>query len=624
MDVCYVILAKIFNLSITGSIAVMAVLALRFLLRRAPKQFSYMLWAIVLFRLLCPVSFSSPISLWNLADSSFGESSELKYISTDSSLVNKAETADGSVTKESIPAAEQNMGNHSSRHQSMKQTADAFGEKPIAVWFAVWLLGAGGMACYGILSALRLNRQLKCSIRVRANICLADGIQTPFVFGVLQPRIYLPSGLGEREQHYIILHEQYHILRKDYLFRLAAFAALCLHWFNPFVWLAFSLSEKDMEMSCDEAVMKRVKCDIRSEYARSLLSLAVGRRRITGVPLTFGESNTKSRIKNVMNYRKSGVSILVAAVIVVAIGTVCLVTNPVTADSAKNILFSGGESQNIISGPPKNVLENHYQQLTIEVENAVKETVAYGNPDAELIIESLLEEICSGMPEATSAPQDYIAAHSSEYQQLISYRGFTVSYCVSRFEAGMETGLEGHIMARVLEELLETKGRLPANAGEMANGQEWYDFLKNTAPDILAKYCGLEEEPVVMELGIPVSLPENSSWIQNRVVKQSDERHFEIQYYDSVLAGQCTLWAVKGEEIHLPELGEQDWEEETWGGSDSYGKNVYVDVKYNEKWVLAEWEYQNYRFAILGEVSAQQTDIISVPKVALGVIMELE
>ncbi len=619
MDFCYVILTKIFNLSITGGIAVLAVLALRFLLCKAPKQFSYILWGIVLFRLLCPVSFSSPVSLWNLADISFEESGELEYIPTDSSLANTIAAADGSAVEESIPAAKQNIG-----VVEYEQAAKAFWEIPIAIWFAVWMLGAGCLACYGILSALRLNRQLKSSMHVRENIYLADGIETPFVFGVLQPRIYLPSGLGEQEQHYIILHEQYHILRKDYLFRPVAFAALCLHWFNPLVWLAFVLSGKDMEMSCDEAVMKKVKRDIRSEYASYLLSLAAGRRRITGVPLTFGESDTKSRIVNVMNYKKTGIVILAAALIVVAVGTVCLVTNPVTADSAKNTLFSGGESQNIISGPPKNVLENHYQQITLEMENAVKEIIAYGNPDAELIIENLLDEICSGMPQAVSNPHDYIAAHSWEYQQLISYRSFTLSYCVSRFEAGMETGLEGNIMARVLEELLKTKGKLSADAGETANGQEWYDSLKTTAPDILVKYCGLEEEPAVMELGIPVSLPENSSWIQDRVVKQSDERHFEIQYYDSVLEGQCTLWAVKDEEVHLPELGEQDWEEETWAGSNRYGKNVYVDVKYNEKWVLAEWEYQNYRFAILGEVSAQQTDIISVPKVALGVIMELE
>ena len=199
-----------------------------------------------------------------------------------------------------------------------------------------------------------------------------------------------------------------------------------------------------------------------------------------------------------------------------------------------------------------------------------------------------------------------------------------MDYCVSRFEAGFETGLEGHIMARIIEGLLGTKGKLPINAEEAPNVQEWYESLKTNAPNLLEKYCGLEKEPAVMELGIPVSLPENPNWIQNRVLKQSDERHFEMQYYDSILEGQCTLWAVKDGEINLPELGEQDWAEETWQGSSSSGQNVYVNVKSNEKWALAEWEYQGYRFAILGEISVQEADISPVPKTALNVIMYLQ
>ncbi len=785
MNICYVVLTKIFNLSITGSIAVLVVLALRFLLRKAPSQFSYMLWAIVLFRLLCPFSVSSPVSLWNLADISVRESGELEYISTvslmakttaetDSTVAEESMTAaetDSSVTGESMTEAELDSNvrssgtdkdknvllesvigkdniNHYQQSQNMELVSNVFRGLPIAVWFAVWLLGVGGMACYGILSALRLNRQLKCSMCIRENIYLADGIETPFVFGVLQPKIYLPSGLGEQEQHYIILHEQYHILRKDYLFRPVAFAALCLHWFNPFAWLAFVLSGKDMEMSCDEAVMKKEKGDIRSEYASSLLSLASGRKRITGVPLTFGESDTKSRIKNVINYKKTGIVILVAAVMVVAVGTVCLVTNPVTANPAKNAQLSNRKFPNAISQSQENISENHYQQITMEEEKAIEkaiiennnsghadeydfsccnyinlqavscekvgqqtvayygwayygeykfledgmeevggyhvpvaltfgkssngyrlqeywepgdgddfyddirrkfpadiaaeaaagrqkfvleqvqdcyaQAIAYGGIDMEPIIEYLLEVICTGMPEESSAPQDYISAHDGEYRELSYYCDYTVDYCVSRFEAGFETGLEGHIMARIIEGLLGTKGKLPLNAEEAPNGQEWYESLKTNAPNLLEKYCGLEKEPAVMELGIPVSLPENPNWIQNRVLKQSDERHFEMQYYDSILEGQCTLWAVKDGEINLPELGEQDWAEETWQGSSSSGQNVYVNVKSNEKWALAEWEYQGYRFAILGEISVQEADISPVPKTALNVIMYLQ
>lgn len=126
------------------------------------------------------------------------------------------------------------------------------------------------------------------------------------------------------------------------------------------------------------------------------------------------------------------------------------------------------------------------------------------------------------------------------------------------------------------------------------------------------------------KLGISIYLPENQSWIQNQVLQQSDENYFEIQYYDSILEGQCTLWVVKDEELDIPQLKNQDWTEEAWYGTTRSGQNINVNVQYNDNLVLAEWEYKNYKFAILGEVSAQQPEIISVPKTALDVIMGLE
>ena len=261
-----------------------------------------------------------------------------------------------------------------------------------------------------------------------------------------------------------------------------------------------------------------------------------------------------------------------------------------------------------------------------QIRDCYAQAISYGNVDTDPIIERFIEEICSGMPKQSSNPQDYLEAHDWECRELSYYDSYTVSYCVSRFEAGMETGLEGQVMARIVEELLGTKGKFSFNAGQASNGQEWYDSLKKGAPEILKDYIAQEKEPAVTELGIPVCLPENSSWIQNPVWKQSDEHRLEIQYYDSILEGQCTLWVVKDENLDLPESGEQDWKEETWGGTTGSGKMVNVNVKYNETQALAEWEYQDYQFAILGEVPAGQPDVVisPIPKTALNVIMGLD
>ena len=407
MDIYSVILTKIFNLSITASITILAVLMLRLLLCKAPKRFSYLLWGIVLFRLLCPISFSSPVSLWNLTDLSVKDSGELNYFSSGNSL-----TKDSSVK---TPAATDDPFSHDSMVTEKKQLASAesvidpdrnasvksvmeqyknnnflssgnttftntflFGI-PISFCFAIWLLGAICLAGSGIISALRLNSQLKCSMKIRENIYLADDIATPFVYGLLHPKIYLPSNLGEQEQSYIILHEQHHIHRRDHLLKLLAFAALCLHWFNPLVWLAFVLSGKDMEMSCDEAVMRKMNHDIKSEYAQSLLSLAVGRRRIIGSPLSFGENDIKSRIKNVMHYKKPKLIILAIAIIVCMIGTASLITNPTAANLTGNLLQSVKGFQDTMIVNKEDAIKKHEQPLTAEEEKAIKNVIMNAN-----------------------------------------------------------------------------------------------------------------------------------------------------------------------------------------------------------------------------------------------------
>lgn len=321
----YTFLPRLLNMSLTASVAIMAVLLLRLLLKKLPKVLSYALWGIVLFRLLCPVALSSGVSLFGLLDAPAAQSgalsSRMEYIPSD--LVH---TAYPSVT---LPLPGVGAAVNQALPQGGEQLAADPLEAPISIAAYIWLAGALAMGVCTAASCLRLRGKLLTASPLRENIYLADDIGTPFVMGLLRPKIYLPSSLDAREQAYIILHEQYHIRRLDHIMKALAFAALCLHWFNPLVWFAFALAEKDMEMSCDEAVIRRLGDGVRADYAASLLSLSTGRR--FGVPLAFGENDTKSRIRNLATRKKTAFWLVLAAATVCIILAAALLTNPGTA-----------------------------------------------------------------------------------------------------------------------------------------------------------------------------------------------------------------------------------------------------------------------------------------------------
>lgn len=322
----YTFLPKILNMSLTASVAIVFVLLLRLLLKKAPKVISYALWAVVLIRLLCPVSIESGLSLFGLFDTPTVDMSEhssaVEYIPSNIVHTEFPEVVlpvpgVGEAITEVLPQGEEQL------------RADPL-EGPIFIATYVWWGGILVMAVYGLVTYLRLRRRLITASPLRDNIYLADDIDSPFVMGLFRPKIYLPSAMEEREQSYIILHEQHHIRRLDHVVKALAFAALCIHWFNPLVWVAFILSGKDMEMSCDEAVVRKLGTQIRADYTASLLSLATGKRIIAGMPLAFGEGNTKGRIRNLAKWKKPAVWVVIVAVIVCIILAVCLLTNPIT------------------------------------------------------------------------------------------------------------------------------------------------------------------------------------------------------------------------------------------------------------------------------------------------------
>ena len=324
----YAFMPRLFNMTLTASVAIVLVLLLRLLLKKAPKFISYALWGVVLFRLLCPVSVGSGFSLFNLFDTPTEESgtvtSVIEYVP--SNIVHAASPSVAlpvpvirDAINEALPQGEEQL------------RADPL-EGPIFLATYIWMAGVLVMALCSIVSYIRLRCKLSVVLPLRDNIFLADDIQSPFVVGLFRPKIYLPCDLDAQEQVYIILHEQHHIKRLDHVMKALAFLALTIHWFNPLVWLAFQLACRDMEMSCDEAVIRKVGSHVRADYAASLLTLATGRRIIAGTPLAFGEGDTKGRINNLSKWKKPAVWGVVAAVAACMILAVCLLTNPSNDD----------------------------------------------------------------------------------------------------------------------------------------------------------------------------------------------------------------------------------------------------------------------------------------------------
>ena len=235
-----------------GSYVILIVLVARLLLKKAPKIFSYALWSAVLFRLISPFSFESFFSLMKMNSNPIPSNivySKIPEINTGLSFIDHIANPI-LATQEAAPYASINP----------MQISILIGE-------FIWVVGIAILLSYSLMSLIRLRGHLVGAVKWRENIYLVDHITTPFVMGVVHPKIYLPSTLSVQEQKYIILHEQIHIKRYDHIVKIIAFLVLCIHWFNPLAWLAFILSNKDREMSCDERVMKQMKIDIRREYS---------------------------------------------------------------------------------------------------------------------------------------------------------------------------------------------------------------------------------------------------------------------------------------------------------------------------------------------------------------------
>ena len=303
--------SAVLNMSLTGSLVILPVLLVRLLLKRFPKIFSYALWSVVLFRLLCPLSLSAPVSFLKVLKP------EIRVATPGTTVVS---FLPGDVPAFSEAPSGQDI---SVRHSQENKSVDRASPLP-----ALWLSGVAVLGLSGLGQYLRLRKKLVDAVPLERGIYWADHIDTPFVLGVFRPKIYLPSNLPAQELPYILAHERHHIRRFDHIWKLLAYCALCIHWFDPLVWVAFVLAGKDMEMSCDEAVIRQLGPQIRGDYSASLLRLATSKKSIAVTPLAFGQGDTKGRVLNMAKWKKPKVWISLLCFLVCAAVLVACAVNP--------------------------------------------------------------------------------------------------------------------------------------------------------------------------------------------------------------------------------------------------------------------------------------------------------
>ena len=304
---------KLVNLSISASWLILAVLVLRVVLKKAPKWVMPLLWGVVALRLVCPFSIESALSLIPSAETI---PSEIVTETREPVLYEQA-TLD-IVTNPTLPsAAEVPVG--VSRQQA---------QVDFNIYSVLWLAGMAALLVHALMSAGKLKKKLATAILLRDNIYESEFVDSPFVFGVIKPKIYLPMHMDEGTAAHVIAHERAHLARCDHWWKVLGYLVLALHWFNPLVWVAYILFCRDIELACDEKVVKGLDGAARADYSQALLSCAAPKRAVAACPLAFGEGNIKTRVKSALHYKKPAFWVAAAAVLAVVIVAVCFLTNP--------------------------------------------------------------------------------------------------------------------------------------------------------------------------------------------------------------------------------------------------------------------------------------------------------
>ena len=348
---------KLLNLSISASWLVLAVLVLRLISKRSPKWVNVLLWGIVALRLVLPFSIESALSLIPSAETVSPAAVQFAPAPTITSGVSVIDNAVNPALSEHFAAA---------------PTASV---NPLYVWTEiagwVWLIGLGAMLLYALVSYLRLRRRVSVSLCVRENIYLCDAISSPFILGVVKPRIYLPSGLDEVQRQNVLSHERAHLARRDHWWKPLGFALLAVYWFNPVLWLAYALLCRDIELACDERVIRTMDESAVKTYSTVLLACSIPHKAVITCPLAFGEVGVKERVRNALHYKKPAFWIVVASAVVCIVVAVCFLTNPPTDTDAAGLVGFHREQVTYADVTDESGAQPSNVQLTAEETDAV-------------------------------------------------------------------------------------------------------------------------------------------------------------------------------------------------------------------------------------------------------------
>ena len=352
---------KIINMSISASWLVLAVLILRFVLKKAPKWINVLLWGIVAIRLICPFFFESTLSLIPSA-----ETIPLNIGMDTTPTINSGISAINNAVNPIISQSNTPMAGAS---VNLLQIT-------IGIYEYIWIFGMIALALYTAISYWRLRRKVDTAVRYKDNIFQSENVSFPFVLGIIKPRIYLPFKMNGQYLEYVVAHEQAHICRKDHWWKPLGFLLLMIHWFNPLMWLAYVLLCRDIELACDEKVIKELGNEQRGDYTQALVACSVNRRMIAACPLAFGEVSVKERVKSVMNYKKPAFWVIIISVIVCVGVAVCFLTNPKQDSYTLRIVVPAGSQEKFV----------YTDEEVSTIRNSIKIWSGEGLGDTEVIL----------------------------------------------------------------------------------------------------------------------------------------------------------------------------------------------------------------------------------------------
>lgn len=355
---------KILNMSIQASFVIMVVIILRFLLKKSLKWIQCFLWMLVALRLLCPFSVESTYSL-----------------APDTEVVKMNDFVVSPIIQDGDKEVNYSMSdNLNTKDEGMMPKEESEEISILYVSSIIWLLGMSLITIYSLVSYLKIWKRVKLSINIGENIYICDQIHSPFILGIIRSHIYLPSILTEEQKESVIAHEKAHLKRLDYVWKPLGFCLLAVYWFNPLCWLAYILLSRDIELACDEKVIRTMNAKQIKAYSNALLSFSEPERVVLGCPLSFGEVGVKQRIKSILSYKKPAIGIIIVAIAAIAGTTIFFMTNP-----EKNLSVEGNKNAKKEKDIEKKIVEVSVPTIDVSANTGVDGSAIYYADDKRFI-----------------------------------------------------------------------------------------------------------------------------------------------------------------------------------------------------------------------------------------------